>query len=388
MREVVIVAAKRTPIARYLGSFSEVTAVELGTVVTKAILKEIPIEPREVDEVIFGNAVQAGNRPNPARQIAYFSGIPVETPAHTINMACASSIKAIALGYQSIVFEDADIVIAGGTENMTRRPFILDTMRFGYRLGHSKVIDGMYHDGLVCPLCGEVMGKTAENLVERYQISRRQQDEYASMSQTRCEKATAEGKFRQEIVPVQIKDKTVVEDENPRKGVTVESLAKLPPVFKKDGTVHAGNACGLADGACAVMLMSEQKARQKGIIPFARIIGYSSVGVDPRFMGIGPVPAVHKLEKRTKVGLKEYDLIELNEAFAAQVLACHRELGFDLEKTNVNGGAIALGHPIAATGARIVTTLLYEMMRRGAKNGLATLCTSGGLGMAMSFQRV
>jgi len=392
MRKVVITHAKRTPIGKFLGAFSNTTAVELGVAATNAVLTDSKIEPKSVDEVIFGNARQAGNRPNPGRQIAYFSGIPQETPAYTVNKACGSGLKAIVLAYQSITLGDAEIIIAGGTENMTLVPFILPKMRLGYRLGNEKVLDGMYHDGLLCPLCNLIMGETAENIVAKYKISRQEQDEFAVASQNKCEKAIKEGRFKEEIVPVEIKDNRgnsvlIDKDENPRPGVTLESLAKLAPVFKKDGSVHPGNACGIADSAAAVLMMSEGKAKQLGFKPMAYINGYVSVGVDPAYMGFAPVPAIKKLESRTGEKLKDFDLIELNEAFAAQVIAADRELNLPMERLNVNGGAIALGHPIGATGVRIVVTLLHEMQKRSARKGLATLCMSGGMGMAVSFTR-
>ena len=275
---------------------------------------------------------------------------------------------------------------------MTRLPFLLDRERTGYRLGHAEVIDAMYKDGFLCPLCGQLMGETAENLAEKYSIPRLEQDQYALESQQRCEKARAAGRFKEEIAPVPVKTKDGVKpietDEHPRDGSTLESLAKLPPVFKKDGGVHAGNSSGITDGAAAVVVMSETKAKALGIKPLARITGSATAGVAPKFMGIGPVPAIKKLEERTGVKLGDYDLVELNEAFAAQVLACDRELKFDRARLNVNGGSIALGHPIGATGARIVVTLLHEMKKRGARRGLATLCVSGGLGMAVAFEAV
>ena len=390
MKRVAVVAAKRTPIGKFLGGFTYTTAVELATAASKAVLNAARIEPSLIDYVIFGNARQAGNRPNPARQVAHFCGIPVETIAYTVNKTCGSGMLSLIHGYMHIQAGDADIVLAGGTENMTRTPFILDRLRMGYRLGDATVLDGQYHDGLLCPLSNLRMGETAENLVERYGISREEQDEYAARSQNRCEKAWADGVYKEEVVAVEAKDKkgrpiTVEEDEHYRKGVTPESLAKLKPVFKEDGTVTAGNACGLCDGAAALLIMSEEKAKELGYEPVAFIDGYAFAGVDPAYMGIAPVYAVRNLLERTKRKLGDFDLIELNEAFAAQVLACDRELHLNHDIVNVNGGAIALGHPIGCTGARIVVTLLYEMRRRGAKTGLATLCQSGGLGTAMSF---
>jgi len=391
-RKVVITHAKRTPIGKFLGAFSNTTAVNLGVAATKAVLQESGLAPKLIDEVIFGNARQAGNRPNPGRQIAYFSGIPQEIPAYTVNKACGSGLKSIILAYQSITLGDADIIIAGGTENMTLVPFMLSKFRAGYRLGNAAVLDGMYHDGLLCPLCNIVMGGTAENLAEKYKISRQEQDEFAMASQHKCEKAIKEGRFKEEIIPVKVKDlkgkEVVIEkDENPREGITMESLAKLKPVFKKDGTVHPGNACGIADSAAVLLVMSEDKAKELGFKPMAYINGYATAGVDPAYMGIAPVPAIKKLEAKTGDKLKDFDLIELNEAFAAQVLADNRELKLPMERVNVNGGAIALGHPIGSTGARIVVTLLHEMQKRSAKKGLASLCMSGGMGMAVSFYR-
>lgn len=391
MRKVVITHAKRTAIGKFLGAFSNTTAVDLGVAVTKSVLKESNLDPKKVDEVIFGNARQAGNRPNPARQISYFSGIPQETPAYTVNKACGSGLKSIVLAYQSISLGDADIIVAGGTENMTLVPFLLPKFRAGYRLGNDKVLDGMYHDGLLCPLCKLIMGETAENLVDKYKISRQEQDEFALASQHKCEKAIKENRFKEEITPVEIKDHRgniirVELDENPRAGITLESLAKLEPVFKKQGgTIHPGNACGIADSASAVLVMAEEKAKELGFKPMAYINGYCSVGVDPAYMGIAPVPAIKKLEAKSGERLSDFDLIELNEAFAAQILAADRELKLPMERINVNGGAIALGHPIGSTGCRIVVTLLHEMKKRKAKRGLATLCMSGGMGMAVSF---
>jgi acetyl-CoA C-acetyltransferase len=394
MEKVVITHAKRTPIGKFLGAFANTTAVDLGVTAVKGVLAESKLDPKLVEEVIIGNARQAGNRPNPGRQISYFSGIPQETPAYTVNKACGSGLKAIVLAYQSIVLGDADIIIAGGTENMTRVPFMLEKERLGYKLGSAKLLDGMYHDGLLCPLCNLIMGETAENLVARYKISREEQDQFALSSQHKCEQARKNNKFKEEIIPVSAKDERGKEvlvsiDENPRDGVTLESLAKLPPVFKKEGgSVHPGNACGIADSAAAVLVMSEDRAKKLGYKPMAYITGYVSVAVDPGYMGIAPVPAIKKLEQKTGQKLSDFDLIELNEAFAAQVIATDRELHLDMSKVNVNGGAIALGHPIGSTGCRIVVTLLHEMSRRGGtKKGLATLCMSGGMGMAVSFLR-
>lgn len=391
MKKVVITHAKRTPIGKFLGAFANTTAVDLGVTAVKGVLAESKLDPKLVEEVIIGNARQAGNKPNPGRQVSFFSGIPQETPAYTVNKACGSGLKAIILAYQSIMLGDTEIIVAGGTENMSRVPFMLEKARDGYRLGNSKLIDGMYHDGLLCPLSNLIMGQTAENLVDKYKISREEQDQFALNSQHKCEQARKANKFKEELVPVMIKEKgKMVEfytDENSRDGVKIESLAKLEPVFKKGGTVHPGNACGIADSAAAVLVMSEDKAKELGYKPMAYITGYATAGVDPAYMGIAPVPAIRKLEQKTGQKLADFDLIELNEAFAAQVIADDRELHLDMSRVNVNGGSIALGHPIGSTGCRIVVTLLHEMQKRNAQKGLASLCMSGGMGMAVSFTR-
>lgn len=393
--KVVITHAKRTPIGKFMGGFSYTTAVELGVAVVKDLFKTSGLEPGSVDELIFGNARQAGNRPNPGRQIACLAGLPVEIPAYTVNKACGSGLKSIVLGYQAITLGDAEIVIAGGTENMTLVPFMLDKARLGYRIGNAKLLDGMYQDGLLCPLCNQLMGETAENLAVKYNISRQEQDEFAVKSQHKCQEAIKQGRFKDEIVTMQVKNAKgklvpMEQDEVPREGVTVESLAKLKPVFRKSGgTVHPGNACGIGDSAAGVILMSESKAKALGFKPMAYLAGYAAAGVDPAYMGLAPVPALQKLEQKISWPLADYNLIELNEAFAAQVLACGRELSQLIaeDRLNVNGGAIALGHPIGATGARIVVTLLHEMQKRDAQKGLATLCMSGGMGMAVAFGR-
>lgn len=391
-RSVVIAAPVRTPIAKFGGAFSDLSASDLGTFAVKACLERGGVKPESVDQLIFGNARQAGTGPNIARQILFRAGIPITSPAYTINQACASGIKSIINAYQDIVLGEAEVVVAGGTESMSNTPYLLTRARWGYRLGHGELVDAMYRDGFLCPLSKLIMGETAENLADRYGISREAQDRYAVESQNRCEKARKEGKFKDEIVPVPLEGRKgetrwVDEDEHPRNGVTMQSLAKLPPVFRPEGTVHAGNSSGITDGAAAVLVLSEDKARALGVRPWARIIDQAICGVDPAFMGIGPVPAVRKVVKRTGIGLDRVGLVELNEAFAAQVLACQRDLDLDLSKTNVNGGAIALGHPIGCTGARIVVTLLHEMEKRGEALGLATLCVSGGLGAALLLER-
>jgi acetyl-CoA C-acetyltransferase len=385
---IVIAAAVRTPIGKFGGQFKSLSAADLGVAAVRGVLQKSGIPPVAIDEVIFGNGRQAGVRPNVARQVSYRSGLGESVPAYTINKACGSSLKAIMNAYGAIALGDADAVLAGGTEAMSRTPYLLLDARWGMKLGHGEVVDGMYRDGFLCPLCEQLMGETAENLVDRYGITREDSDRYAASTQARCEKARKEGRFADEVVAVEVtgaKGATVSisTDEHARDGVTAESLLKLPPVFRKDGTVHAGNSSGITDGAAAVVVLSGKKAEALGVEPLARIAGYASAGVDPAIMGIGPVPAVRKLLEKTKLSLEDIDLIELNEAFAGQVLACQRELRFDLERLNVNGGAIALGHPIGATGARIVVTLVHEMKKRKAKRGIATLCISGGMGLAL-----
>lgn len=387
MKEVVIAAAARTPIGSFNGSLSGVSAVDLGVVAVEEAIKRAGITPDMVDQTILGCILQAGLGQGVARQIAVKSGIPVEKPAMTINMICGSGLRTVHLAAQAIISGESDIVVAGGTENMSAAPYLLKNARTGYRMGHGEIIDSMIYDSLTDIFNNYHMGVTAENLAEKYNISREEQDQFACTSQNRAEATIKEGKFKEEIVPVVIKtrkgDVVVDTDEFPRPGVTVEALAKLRPAFKKDGTVTAGNASGINDGAAAIIVMSKEKADELGIKPLAKIVSYASAGVDPSIMGIGPVPATKLALKRANLTLEDMDLIEANEAFAAQSLAVARELNFDMEKTNVNGGAIALGHPVGASGARILTTLLYEMKRRDAKYGLATLCIGGGMGTAL-----
>lgn len=392
-KQILLAAPVRTPIGKFGGCLSELSATDLGIVVTKETIRRAGIDPGQIDEVIFGNARQAGVRPNPARHIAYKSGCPETVPAYTVNKACASGMKTIVNAYQSIVLGDAEVILAGGTESMSNTPYLLPRARWGYRSGHAELVDGMYRDGFLCPLCEQVMGETAENLAEKYQITRQEADEYALRSQKRYEMAKKENRFVDEIVPIEIEDKKgnksiIDKDEHPRPGTTLEALTKLKPVFKENGTVHAGNASGITDGAASVLVVSQEKITDLNIKPVARILDYTVAGVDPSIMGIGPVPAIQKLLKRNNLTLKDIDLIELNEAFAVQILACHRELNFDMDKLNVNGGAIALGHPIGCTGTRIVVTLLHEMVKRDANLGLATLCVSGGMGMTLLLERV
>ncbi len=391
-KRVGIVSAVRTPIGKFMGAFTHVTAVELGIHATKEALRLANLEGPEVDEFIYGNARQAGSGPNPARQISFWSGMGESVPSYTINKACGSSVKSVQLGAQAITLGEADIVVAGGTENMTRVPFMLENLRWGYRMGHSKVLDGMYRDGLMCPVAEMIMGETAEKLADIHKISRQEQDEYALMTQHRTEEGFKAGKFKDEIVPVEVRGRkgatTLVEnDEHPRHGCKMEDLAKLPPVFRKDGTITAGNASGITDAAGTVVLMSEEAMKSRGLEPLTYVGPCTQVGVDPKVMGISPVPAVKKLFEKTGLTMGDFDVVELNEAFAAQVLAVAKEIPIDWEKTNVNGGSIALGHPIGMTGVRQIITISHELKRRQASKGLVTLCISGGLGMAMVIER-
>jgi len=390
--EIFILSAVRTPIGKFGGVFAEVSAPELGAFAAKAAIERAKIEAAQLNEVVMGHARPAGVGPNPARQIAKRAGVPVEVPAYTVNKACGSSLRAIISAVQAIKCGDAEVILAGGAESMSRVPYLLMKARYGYRLGHEKIVDAMYQDGFLCPLCGKVMGETAETLAAQYKISREEQDRYAMVTQHRCEAARMSGRFNDEIVPVEVKGRkgervTVREDEHPRDGVTIESLAKLEPVFNKTGTVHAGNSSGIVDGAAVVVVANGEFVRKNNSPVLARVVDYTVAGVDPAIMGIGPVPAIRALLQRQNLKLGDIDLIELNEAFAAQVIACDRELHFDPTKLNVNGGAIALGHPIGATGARIVVTLVHEMIKRKSKLALATLCVSGGLGIALLLER-
>jgi acetyl-CoA C-acetyltransferase len=389
---VYILSAVRTPIGKFGGSLASMTAADMGVVAAKAAIERAGVQPAQVEETIFGNARQAGGGPNPARQISIRSGVPQEVPAYTVNKACASGMKSIALAYQEIATGTLECVLAGGTESMSRLPYYLDGARWGYRLGNQELVDGMYRDGFFCPLAKMVMGETAEVLAEQYKITRDEQDEFALASQTRAATAIAAGHFQSELVPVTIEGKkgaTVFSrDEHPFADASMEKLGKLAPVFSKSGTITAGNSSGITDGAAAVVLASEAFVRQHGLKPLARILAVTSAGVDPRIMGIGPVPAMRKMAEKHNLKLSDFDLVELNEAFAAQVLACDRELHFDRDTLNVNGGAIALGHPIGCTGTRITVTLLHELLRRKARRGVATLCVSGGMGMALAIETV
>jgi len=390
MNSVYILSAVRTPIGKFGGSLASLTSADLGVIATKAALERSGVQPQQIEEAIFGSARQAGGGPNPARQISVRSGIPQEVPAYTVNKACASGMKTIALAALEIAAGNMECALAGGTESMSRVPFFLTGARWGYRLGNQELVDGMYQDGFSCPLAKVLMGATAENLAEQYKISREEQDQFALVSQQRAAAAQSSGRFDDEIVPVVIEGKkgttTFARDEHLFLGASMEKMAKLSPVFSKTGTVTAGNSSGITDGAAAMVLASEDFVKQNNLKPLARILAATSAGVDPRFMGIGPVPAVRKIEQKLGLSVGEFDLVELNEAFAAQALACDRELHFDREKLNVNGGAIALGHPIGCTGTRITVTLLHELIKRKAHRGLATLCVSGGMGMALAIE--
>ncbi len=392
MQRAVIVEGARTPVGKFLGAFSEVAAVDLGVHAVTAALDRAKVQAADVDELVFGHARQAGNGPNPARQVAYRSGLGEDKPAFTVNMACGSGVKAIQVASEQIILGNAEIVVAGGQENMTRTPFLLDRMRVGYGMGDGTVYDGMSKDGFLDPLCGLIMGETAENLARKYEVPRREQDEFALRSQQKA--AAAWDRRGREIAPIEVpgprgRTQLVDRDEHPRPDTTIEDLAGLRPVFVEEtGTITAGNSSGITDGAAALVLMSEARARAEGRDPLARIVAYASAGVDPAYMGIGVVPATRLVLDKTGLSLQDFEVIELNEAFAAQVLACDRELKLDHDKLNPNGGAIALGHPIGMTGARIVLSCAYEMREMGYSLGLATLCISGGMGMAMVLDRV
>lgn len=393
MKDVVIAAAVRTPIGKFGGTLSGLTAADLGALTVAESLRRAGLRGDQVDETNFGCARQAGGGPNVARQVSYRAGIPQEVTAFTINMACGSGLKAIDLAFRSIRDGDAEVVVAGGTESMSRVPYLLTGARWGFRMGHQPAVDAMYQDGFACPLAEMLMGETAERLAEIHSIGRQEQDEFALRSQERAAAAWKAGRFDAETFTVKLPGKKgdveFKADEHVRADTTLASLGKLPPVFKeKTGTVTAGNSSGITDGASAMVVLSAEKAEALGVKPMARILGVAAAGVDPHVMGIGVVPATRKLLRRLSLRLEDFDLVEANEAFAAQVLACDRELRFDPERLNVNGGAIAIGHPIGATGARITTTLLHEMERRGARRGLATLCISGGMGLAAAFERI
>jgi len=391
-REVVIVSAVRTPVGSFNSAFANVSAVDLGAAVIKEAISRSGISANQVDEVIMGNVLSATLGQNPARQASLKAGLPDEVPAWTINIVCGSGLKSVICAAQIIMAGDADIVVAGGMENMSRSPYALPQARTGFRMGNSSIIDTMISDGLTDAFNNIHMGITAENVAEKFGITREEQDKFALMSQNRAEEAIKSGKFVEEIVPISIPQRkgdpiVIKQDEFPRFGTTYEALATLRPAFKTDGTVTAGNASGLNDGAAAVVVMSKEKAEELGLTIMANIVSWGSAGVDPLIMGTGPIPASKKALAKAQLSIEDIDLIEANEAFAAQSLSVVRELSLDVDKTNVNGGAIALGHPLGASGTRILVTLLYEMQRRKAKSGLATLCIGGGQGVAMIVSR-
>jgi len=392
MRDVVIVSAVRTPIGSFGGCFKDVSAVTLGAVAAKEALVRANVKSEQVDEVIFGNVLQAGLGQNVARQISVVAGLPEEVPSFVVNKVCGSGLKAVQLAAQAIASGDADIILAGGTENMSAAPYIQKTARWGQKMGNTELIDTLVHDGLTDIFNNYHMGITAENLADKFGITREEQDEFAAASQQKAEMAIAAGRFKDEIAPViipQRKGEPIIidMDEYPRAGVTTEGLSKLRPAFKKEGSVTAANASGINDGAAALVLMSKGKADEMGIKSLATILSYANAGVNPTIMGIGPVPATKKALGKAKLGINDIDLIEANEAFAVQALSVAKELGLDAAKINVNGGAIALGHPIGASGARVLVTLVHEMGKQNAKHGLATLCVGGGQGVAMIIGR-
>jgi acetyl-CoA C-acetyltransferase len=393
MKNVYLAGAVRTPIGRFGGTLASWTAADLGVAVAKESLRRAGVGTDQITDSIWGCARQAGGGPNVARQITWRAGVPETIPAATINQACGSGLKAIILAAQEIMLGRGDAVLAGGTESMSRVPYFAEGARWGMRMGNTQLVDGMYRDGFSDPLSGLLMGQTAEKLARQYEISRNEQDEFALRSQQRAQAAIESGRFKEEVMPLEIsgkkgETKSFSLDEHCRAGTTLADLAKLPPVFSKDGSVSAGNSSGITDGAAAVVVLSEEGLKRFGTRPQARIVDYEICGVAPEIMGIGPVPAVRRLLERLRLTISEIDLIELNEAFAAQVIACDRELSFAGDRLNVNGGAIALGHPIGCTGVRITTTLIYEMQKREARLGLATLCVSGGMGLALLLERV
>lgn len=389
---IILSAPVRTPIGKFGGALASFSAADLGTAAAKACLERSGIAPDAVDQVLFGHGRQGGGGPNTARQVGYRAQVPVDRPAFTINQACGSGLQAVLSAARTIQNGEAEVILAGGTESMSNTPYLLPRARWGYRMGGAEVIDGMYKDGFNDPLSGMVMGETAEELAVESGIDRGAADAWALGSQGRCEAARKAGRFAAEIAPIEIPGKkgstTLATDEHPRDGVTPEELAKLQPVFRPGGTVTAGNASGITDGAAAILVASETAAAKLGLKPVARLVDWEVVGVEPRIMGIGPVPACRKLLTRQGLTAADIDAVELNEAFASQVLACLKDLDFDPAKVNPDGGAIALGHPIGATGCRILVTLLHGMAQRGQKRGIATLCVSGGMGLAVLVELV
>jgi acetyl-CoA C-acetyltransferase len=389
METAVIVEGARTPIGRFLGSFADTPAVELGTLAAQEALRRSGVDADAVDQTIFGHARQAGNGPNTGRQVSVRAGVPVDVSAYNVNIACGSGMKAVQLAAQQIALGDSEVVLAGGMENMTRVPYLLPDARRGHRLGDTQLVDAMYRDGLLDPLCGLVMGETAENLVDRYDLSRQEQDAFALESQQKA--AAGADRRTAEMFAVETtldrKPVSVTQDEHPRPDTTIEGLARLAPVFREGGSVTAGNSSGITDGAAALVVMAESRAKAEGREPLARILAWSWAGVPPEIMGIGPVPATKKVLERTGLTIDDFDRIEINEAFAAQVIACERELKFDRDRLNVNGGGISLGHPIGMSGARVILSLAYELRASETSLGLATLCISGGQGLAVVLER-
>jgi len=393
MKTIYLAGSVRTPIGRFGGALASLSAADLGVAVAQETFRRTGVRADQIDQGIWGCARQAGGGPNVGRQITFRAGVPETVPAYTVNQACGSGLKAIILAAQEIMLGRANIILAGGTESMSRVPYFAEGARWGMRMGNSPLVDGMYRDGFNDPLSGLVMGETAENLAKQYSISRSEQDEYALQSQQRAQKAIESGKFSSETFPLELigtkgKSTMFAHDEHPRPNSSIQDLAKLPPVFSKEGTVTAGNSSGITDGAAALLVLDHESLEQNGVKAQARLVDYEIAGIAPEIMGIGPVPAIRRLLERQKLTLKDIDLIELNEAFAAQVIACDRQLNFDSERLNVNGGAIALGHPIGCTGVRITTTLLHEMEKRETRFGMATLCISGGMGIALLLERV
>jgi acetyl-CoA C-acetyltransferase len=393
MKNIYLAGSVRTPIGKFGGTLESWTAADMGVAVAKEALRLANVLPEQVDDSIWGCARQAGGGPNVGRQITFRAGVPETVPAFTVNQACGSGLKAIILAAQEIIMDRADAVLAGGTESMSRVPYFAEGARWGMRMGNAQLVDGMYRDGFNDPLSGLMMGQTAEKLARQYQISRAEQDDFALRSQQKAEAAIKSGRFKEEVTPLEIAGRrnettTFAQDEHCRAGTTLNDLGKLPPVFYKDGSVTAGNSSGITDGAAAVVVFSEEGLKRAGVKAQARVVDYQISGVAPDVMGIGPVPAIRTLLSRQNLTLDQIDLIELNEAFAAQVIACDRELRFAPERLNVNGGAIALGHPIGCTGVRITTTLVHEMQKRAAQLGLVTLCVSGGMGLALLLERV
>jgi len=395
--EIVILSARRTPIGKYGGSFRDLHPAELGAVAARAAIAQSGLSATDVDEVVMGHGRQAGSGPNTARQVGHRAGIPASSPAFTVNKACASGLQAIVSGAQSIALGESDVVLAGGIESMSRMPYLIDAIdaRWGHKMGNFALVDAMYRDGFQCPLSNLIMGETAEVLARQYGITRDESDCFALESQRKATAAIAAGYFRREIAPVTVlvkgKSVSVEQDEHPRADASIESLRKLSTVFNDvegmPGVITAGSSSGVTDGGAALVLTSAAHAERRALKPRAKILGWASAGVDPRVMGIGPVPAIRTLSERTGLSVGDFDLVELNEAFAPQVLAVLRDVPISADRLNVNGGAIALGHPIGCTGARIVVTLLHELERRRARRGLATLCVSGGMGMALAIER-